>query len=71
MPGALFLGLVAVLPYIIGFLLPVIGSSGQASGLLLITSGGLLIVVGVVRDTFTIIDTELKLHGYDETLIKG
>jgi len=28
-------------------------------------------VVGVVRDTFTIIETELKLHGYDETLIKG
>jgi preprotein translocase subunit SecY len=27
--------------------------------------------VGVVRDTFTIIETELKLHGYDERLIKG
>jgi len=25
----------------------------------------------VVRDTFTIIETELKLHGYDESLIKG
>ena len=31
----------------------------------------LLIVVGVVRDTFSIIETELKLHGYDESLIKG
>ena len=30
-----------------------------------------LIVVGVVRDTFTIIETELKLHGYDESLIRG
>jgi len=28
-------------------------------------------VVGVVRDTFNIIETELKLHGYDESLIKG
>jgi len=25
----------------------------------------------VVRDTFTIIETELKLHGYDDNLIKG
>jgi len=31
----------------------------------------LLIVVGVVRDTFNIIETELKLHGYEESLIKG
>jgi len=25
----------------------------------------------VVRDTFTIIETELKVHGYDESIIKG
>lgn len=68
-PGAFFLGVVAVLPYILGALLPV-GSARQA-GLFLVSSAGLLIVVGVVRDTFTIIDTELKLHGYDESLIKG
>jgi preprotein translocase subunit SecY len=67
LPGALFLGIVAVLPYLLGFLLPI---SAGSSGLLLITSAGLLIVVGVVRDTFTIIDTELKLHGYDEKLVK-
>ena len=67
-PGALFLGLVAVLPYIFGAILPL--SAGSA-GLFLVSSAGLLIVVGVVRDTFTIIDTELKVHGYDEKLIKG
>ncbi len=66
--GAVFLGLVAVLPYILGMLLPV---GAQQSGLFLISAAGLLIVVGVVRDTFTIIETELKLHGYDESLIKG
>jgi len=38
--------------------------------LFLITASGLLIVVGVVRDTFNIIETELKLHGIDEALIK-
>jgi preprotein translocase subunit SecY len=68
LPGALFLGIVAVLPYILAGILPV---SASSSGLLLISSAGLLIVVGVVRDTFTIIETELKLHGYDERLIKG
>ncbi len=67
-PGALFLGVVAVLPYILKAFLP---STSQSSGLLLISAAGLLIVVGVVRDTFTIIETELKLHGYEESLIKG
>ncbi len=65
LPGALFLGLVAVLPYILGALLPI----GNA-GLFLISSAGLLIVVGVVRDTFNIIEAELKLHGYTEKLLK-
>jgi preprotein translocase subunit SecY len=69
LPGAVFLGLVAVLPYIIGVILP--SGVGRSSGLLLVSSAGLLIVVGVVRDTFTIIETELKLHGYEERLIKG
>ena len=30
---------------------------------------GLLIVVGVVRDTFSIIESDLKSHGYDDRLI--
>ncbi len=67
-PGAIFLGLVAVLPYIVDFLLP---SSVGGANVFLIGSAGLLIVVGVVRDTFNIIETELKLHGYEESLIKG
>jgi preprotein translocase subunit SecY len=67
LPGALFLGLVAVLPYVLGGVLPV---NARQAGLFLISSAGLLIVVGVVRDTFTIIDTELKLHGYDDRLVK-
>ncbi|HEX7557241.1 MAG TPA: SecY family transport protein, partial [Leptolinea sp.] len=69
LPGAVFLGLVAVLPYIVGTILP--AGTASSSGLLLVSSAGLLIVVGVVRDTFTIIETELKLHGYEESLIKG
>ncbi len=64
-PGALFLGLVAVLPWILGIIFPFI----QASGFLLISSAGLLIVVGVVRDLFFNIEAELKVHGYDEQLL--
>ncbi len=66
-PGAFFLGLVAVLPYILGAFLP----ASARGGLFVISAAGLLIVVGVVRDTFNIIETELKLHGYDESIIKG
>ncbi|HNR46946.1 MAG TPA: preprotein translocase subunit SecY [Anaerolineaceae bacterium] len=68
LPGALFLGLIAVLPYILNAVLP---AAARQAGLFLISAAGLLIVVGVVRDTFTIIETELKLHGYDESLIRG
>ena len=67
LPGALFLGIVAVLPFVLNPLFP----ANARSGLFLISAAGLLIVVGVVRDTFTIIETELKLHGYDDNLIRG
>jgi preprotein translocase subunit SecY len=65
LPGALFLGLVAILPWLLGLIIPF----GQNTGLLLVSSAGLLIVVGVVRDTFFNIDAELKLHGYDDSLL--
>jgi preprotein translocase subunit SecY len=65
LPGALFLGLVAILPWLLGLVVPF----GANTGLLLVSSAGLLIVVGVVRDTFFNIEAELKLHGYDDTLL--
>jgi preprotein translocase subunit SecY len=66
LPGALFLGIVAILPFLLQFVMP--GTSRNA-GLFLVSSAGLLIVVGVVRDTFTTIDAELKLHGYQDSLL--
>jgi len=66
LPGALFLGLVAVLPYLMQFVMPI---SSQGAGLLLVSSAGLLIVVGVVRDVFQNIDAELKLHGYQDSIL--
>jgi len=65
LPGAVFLGLVAITPFLLGLILPF----GQNSNLLLVSSAGLLIVVGVVRDLFFNIEAELKLHGYDDALL--
>jgi preprotein translocase subunit SecY len=61
LPGALFIGIVAVLPFVVGNLIQnnafsVVGSS-------------LLIVVGVVKDTFFGLETELKMRGYDDALL--
>ncbi len=64
-PGALFLGIVAVLPWLLGLIIPL----GRNTNLMLVQSAGLLIVVGVVRDVFFNIQAELKLHGYDEALL--
>jgi len=67
LPGALFLGVVAAMPYFLGLFLP---SGIQQTSIFLVSSTGLLIVVGVVRDTFQIIETDLKMHGYDDRLIR-
>jgi preprotein translocase subunit SecY len=68
--GALFLGIVAILPFLISLILKAItGSTTGAAGLFLTSSAGLLIVVGVVRDTFSNIDAELKLHGYTDSIL--
>jgi preprotein translocase subunit SecY len=70
LPGALFLGFVAVMPFLVTLLVPSMRTTGSGStGTLLVSSSGLLIVVGVIRDTFFNIDAELKLHGYDESLL--
>jgi preprotein translocase subunit SecY len=66
LPGALFLGLVAVLPWLLGLIIPILAQNQNA---LLITSAGLLIVVGVVRDAFFNIQAELKLHGYEDAML--
>lgn len=65
LPGALFLGFVAILP----FLVRMIVNYGSSSSMLLITSSGLLIVVGVVRELYFNLEAELKLRGYDESLL--
>lgn len=70
-PGALFLGIVAAMPFILSKFLSLlnVASASSSAGLFLVSSAGLLIVVGVVRDTFMNIEAELKLHGYQDSLL--
>lgn len=72
LPGALFLGIVAITPFLVGLITGLLGFQllgGSQSGLLLISSAGLLIVVGVIRDTYRNIEAELKLRGYDSAVL--
>jgi len=66
LPGALLLGFVAIMPFLLQLSLP---GAASTAGLFLVSSSGLLIVVGVVRDAFMNIEAELKLHGYQEKLL--
>jgi preprotein translocase subunit SecY len=66
--GALFLGFIAVLPFIVGAI--VSGFIGSADALtsnqsLIISSTGLLIVVGVVLDTMKQIEAQLLMRNYE------
>ncbi len=64
-PGAVFLGLIAVLPYILGAILKT-----NAQSTMLLSSSGMLIVVGVVRDIIDYLQSDLSQHGYEEKLIR-
>ena len=60
--GALFLGFVAILPWLVSLLLNQPSLSNSA---LLITSAGLLIVVGVVLDTMKQLEAQLLMRHYE------
>ncbi len=60
--GALFLGLVAVLPFLMRLF--------AESGTMLISSTGLLIVVGVVLDTMKQLEAQLRMRHYEGFLKK-
>ena len=66
--GALFLGFVAIMPFVVGMV--VSGFVGSADVLtsnqsLIISSTGLLIVVGVVLDTMKQIEAQLLMRNYE------
>jgi preprotein translocase subunit SecY len=61
--GALFLGLVAILPYLVR---PFVGTNQM-----LLTSTGLLIVVGVVLDTMKQLEAQLLMRHYEGFIRKS
>jgi preprotein translocase subunit SecY len=60
--GALLLGGVAILPWIVNL---VTGQTGAQTSSLIITSTGLLIVVGVVLDTMKQLEAQLLMRHYE------
>jgi preprotein translocase subunit SecY len=72
--GALFLGVVAILPWVVGLFMSLFpgGTAGvSGSNVMLISSTGLLIVVGVVLDTMRQLEAQLQMRHYDKFLRKG
>jgi preprotein translocase subunit SecY len=63
--GALFLGGVAILPWLVHLVLGQGGASRAATSSLLISSTGLLIVVGVVLDTMKQLEAQLLMRHYE------
>ncbi len=63
--GALFLGGVAVLPWIVHLMFSGGGASRASTSTLLISSTGLLIVVGVVLDTMKQLEAQLLMRHYE------
>jgi preprotein translocase subunit SecY len=61
--GAIFLGLVAILPFVVDLLLKLVGVSvGGYSSQMIISSAGLLIAVGVVLDTMKQLEAQLLMR---------
>lgn len=66
--GALFLGFIAILPYLVGVIADgLFGGVGVLTNFqsLIISSSGLLIVVGVVLDTMKQIEAQLLMRNYE------
>ena len=61
--GALFLGFVAILPWLVHLIFG--GAGTAANSTLLISSTGLLIVVGVVLDTMKQLEAQLLMRHYE------
>jgi preprotein translocase subunit SecY len=72
--GAIFLGLVAVLPWLVRLFMSLMPGSAvlsTGSNAMLISSSGLLIVVGVVLDTMRQLEAQLQMRHYDKFLRRG
>lgn len=64
--GGLFIGFIAVFPYLFEFLIKGQGAGGGGSVPLLLSGAGVIIVVGVVLELFRKINVELVTQDYDK-----
>jgi preprotein translocase subunit SecY len=72
--GALFLGSVAILPWLVDLLFGVFSGAGAGTtgtSIMLISSTGLLITVGVILDTMRQLEAQLQMRHYDKFLRRG
>jgi len=72
--GALFLGLVAILPWLVDLFIKILpGTTAGLTGssVMIISSTGLLIVVGVVLDTMRQLEAQLQMRHYEKFLRRG
>jgi preprotein translocase subunit SecY len=64
--GAVFLGVVAILPWLINVILALVGvETATRSSQMIISSSGLLIAVGVVLDTMKQLEAQLRMRHYE------
>jgi preprotein translocase subunit SecY len=64
--GAVFLGLVAILPWLVNLLLQLFGvATAGYTASMIVSSGGLLIAVGVVLDTMKQLEAQLLMRHYE------
>ena len=72
--GALFLGFVAILPWLVDLLFGFFTGAGTGTtgtSIMLISSTGLLITVGVILDTMRQLEAQLQMRHYDKFLRRG
>jgi len=63
--GAIFLGLIAVLPGIMAVVAVLLQIEGLERSVLVISGSGLIIVVGVVIDTMRQLEAQLLMRHYE------
>ncbi len=64
--GALFLGILAILPYLAGQVFSLSGPAAPQSGFTLtLSTAGMLIVVGVILDTMKQLEAQLMMRDYE------
>jgi preprotein translocase subunit SecY len=64
--GAVFLGVVALLPWLVNLVLGVVGvETTSQSAQMIVSSSGLLIAVGVILDTMKQLEAQLRMRHYE------